>query len=144
MGDIPVKVKGVYADTRVHSSPVVLLCDGSERVVPIYVGILEAISINSALHNEVPPRPMTHDLIVSMLESFSAEITKVLIDDLDYGTFYARLTVKFKESLKEFDARPSDCIALALRTGADVFMSDMVFMKASVNKEDLKHIVSSF
>ncbi|MHC1566915.1 MAG: bifunctional nuclease family protein [Candidatus Syntropharchaeia archaeon] len=142
MKNISVKVKGVYmSNTPSGPAPVVLLHEG-EKVIPIFVGIAEAISINAALHNQVFPRPMTHDLMVSMLDLLNVSIKEVLIDDLDEGIYYARLVLQYNESKKELDARPSDCLALALRTGAEIFVSEEVFEKAAVNQEEMKGITA--
>ena len=93
---VPVRVKGVYIAESEGSAPapVVLLEDEKSTIVPIFVGLSEAISIHHALMGEISPRPMTHDLFISVLESLCASITNVLIDDLDEGVYYARLTVK--------------------------------------------------
>ena len=146
MGDqIPVKVMGVYVveSGEGFAAPVVLLEDLSSRIVPIFVGLSEAISINQALSGEISPRPTTHDLFISTLESFNAKITHVLIDDLDEGIYYARLTVTLDSTRREIDARPSDCLALALRSGASVQMHENVISKSNVDKSalgDLKEI----
>ncbi len=82
---VPVRVKGVYIAESEGSAPVpvVLLEDEMARIVPIFVGLSEAVSIHHALSGELSPRPMTHDLFISVLECLSASITNVLIDDLD-------------------------------------------------------------
>jgi bifunctional DNase/RNase len=119
---VPVKVKGVYiADSESNSpAPVVLLEDEKARIVPIFVGLSEAISIYHALSGELSPRPMTHDLFISLLENLKATINKVLIDDLDGGVYYARLSIIKDTKETEIDARPSDCLALALRAKAPI------------------------
>ena len=85
-------------------------------MVPIYIGLAEAISIDIALRNETTPRPMTHDLMKSVMDNFNINIDRILIDDLDEQVFYARLMLKDTDKDIEIDARPSDCIALAVRT----------------------------
>src|SRR5450759_3542885 len=88
MGDevIAVEIKGIYmVSTTTGHAPVVLLTDDGHRFLPIYIGISEAISISAALNGEVPSRPMTHDLIMSILENFEASIVTVVIDDVDEG-----------------------------------------------------------
>ncbi|MDY6966406.1 MAG: bifunctional nuclease family protein [Halobacteriota archaeon] len=121
-------------------TPVVFLSDENDNIVPIYVGIAEAISINGALRKETTPRPMTHDLMVSILDSLEAKITKILIDDIDDGVYYARLFIQYNASTKELDARPSDCLALALRTDVSVFVSEDVFEKVSMKKDDFEQL----
>ena len=141
---VPVRVKGVYiADSQDSSpAPVVLLEDEKERIVPIFVGLSEAISIYHALSGELSPRPMTHDLFISVLDSLSASITNVLIDDLDGGIYYARLTVKADSRQSEIDARPSDCLALALRAKAPIEIREKVLAEAGISKSDVEKLTS--
>ncbi|MGB3919776.1 bifunctional nuclease family protein [Methanothrix sp.] len=141
---VPVRVKGVYIAESEGSNPapVVLLEDEGGRIVPIFVGLSEAISIHHALCGELAPRPMTHDLFISVLESLSASITNVLIDDLDGGIYYARLTIKSDSRQSEIDARPSDCLALALRAKAPIEVQEMVMAEASISKSDAERLTS--
>lgn len=141
---VPVRVKGVYiADSGGSSpAPVVLLEDEQARVVPIFVGLSEAISIHHALSGELSPRPMTHDLFISVLESLSASITNVLIDDLEGGIYYARLTIKSDSKQSEIDARPSDCLALALRAKAPIEVQEKVISDAGISKSDMEKLTS--
>lgn len=141
MDEIQVKVNKVcIVGTKAQPMPVVFLSDEKDRFVPICIGIAEAASITSAMRNEIAPRPMTHDLMVSMLDTFDAAINKILIDEIDDGVYYARLFIKLNESIKELDARPSDCLALALRTGTDIFISGGVFDKVSIDKNEMELI----
>lgn len=136
---LKVKVKGVYA---VHAggdmvAPVVLLEDEASRIVPVFVGLSEAVSIYQALSGMVSPRPTTHDLFVSTLENLGASITGVLIDDLDGGVYYARLSVSIDSVEREVDARPSDCMALALRSGAPITIQEKVVVESAMDRKDL-------
>jgi hypothetical protein len=136
---LKVKVKGVYA---IHASgdmvaPVVLLEDEASRIVPVFVGLSEAISIFQALSGQVSPRPTTHDLFVSTLDSLGARIAGVLIDDLDDGVYYARLSVSIDSVEREVDARPSDCMALALRSGAPITIQEKVVLESSMDRKNL-------
>ncbi|MDY6932285.1 MAG: bifunctional nuclease family protein [Halobacteriota archaeon] len=141
MGEVSVKIDGVYmVGTRMQPVPVVLLSDEQGNSVPIYIGVAEAISIKSALMNETTPRPMTHDLMVSLIGCLDGTVARILIDDLDEGVYYARLFIKKNGSQKELDARPSDCIALALRSDAEILVSESVFEKAALDKEELKKL----
>jgi hypothetical protein len=106
------------------------------------VGLSEAISIHHALSGELAPRPMTHDLFISALESLSASITNALIDDLDGGIYYARLTIKNDSRKNEIDARPSDCLALALRAKASIEVRERVVADASISKSDAEKLTS--
>jgi len=141
---VPVRVKGVYIAESEGSSPapVVLLEDERARIVPIFVGLSEAISIHHALSGELSPRPMTHDLFISVLECLSASITSVLIDDLDGGVYYARLTIKSDSKQSEIDARPSDCLALALRSHAPIEVQEKVVLESSISKSDVEKLTS--
>jgi uncharacterized protein len=141
---IPVKVKGVYIAEAIGSSPapVVMLEDDKARLVPIFVGLSEAISIHHALAGELSPRPMTHDLFISVLESLNASINKVLIDDLDGGVYYARLSIKSGSKESEIDARPSDCLALALRAKAPIQIQEKIITESSIKKGDMENLLS--
>jgi bifunctional DNase/RNase len=141
---VPVRVKGVYIAESEGSSPapVVLLEDNAGRIVPIFVGLSEAISIHHALLGELSPRPMTHDLFISALECLSASITNVLIDDLEGGIYYARLTIKSETRQSEIDARPSDCLALALRAKAPIELQEKVAADAAISRSDMEKLTS--
>ena len=139
---LKVKVKGVYA---LHAggdmvAPVVLLEDEASRIVPVFVGLSEAISIYHALSGSVSPRPTTHDLFVSTLETLGARISGVLIDDLDGGVYYARLSVSINSVEREVDARPSDCMAIALRSGAPITIQEKVVLESSMERKDLDNL----
>jgi bifunctional DNase/RNase len=107
-------------------------------MVPIYIGPAEAISIDIALRKETTPRPMTHDLVKSIMENFSINIDRIIIDDLDEQVFYARLMLKDTDKEIEIDARPSDCIALAVRTNASIFIDPEIFEKVAVDRKDIE------
>ncbi len=134
----PVQVKGIYmVSTTTGHTPVVLLTDDGERFLPIYIGISEAISINAALHGEISARPMTHDLIMSILENFDATIATVVIDDVDEGIYYAQLSIKVNGDERQLDARPSDCIALAIRSETTVYIRRSILDDTAISKDDL-------
>jgi len=78
--------------------------------------------------------------MVSMLDTFGAAINKILIDEIDDGVYYARLFIRVNESVKELDARPSDCLALALRTGSDIFIRETVFEKVAIDKNEMESL----
>lgn len=136
---VPVQVKGVYfVSTITGPQAVVFISGDSERMVPIYIGLAEAISIDIALRNETTPRPMTHDLMKSVMDNFNIRIDRILIDDLDEQVFYARLMLKDTDREIEIDARPSDCIALAVRTSAKIFIDREILDKVAVSKQDIE------
>lgn len=133
--DVLVKVAGVFmANTPETPGPVVFLESEQKRVLPIYIGVSEAFSIQTAIDNTPYPRPLTHDLFINVLENLGLQIEKIVIDDISEGVFFSRLIITRNGDRVEFDARPSDCIALAVRTNAPVFVSQKVMEKASVEK----------
>lgn len=107
--------------------------EDESRVLPIFIGANEAQSIALALNEEPPPRPMTHDLMKGMLETLDCAVTRVDIIDIREGTFFGRVHMS-RGSIEEteYDARPSDAIALALRFQAPIFMHRKVFEEAAV------------
>ncbi len=84
---------------------------------------------------------MTHDLVISLLKKLNAKIDGVVIDDLEDGIYYARLIIQMDGNKKELDARPSDCIALALRADAKIRVKKSVIDAAAVNKDEIKHSI---
>ena len=136
---VPVNVRGVYfVSTITGPQAVVFLSDNGERMVPIYIGPAEAISIDIALRKETTPRPMTHDLLKSIMDNFAIGIDRILIDDLDEQVFYARLMLRNGGREIEIDARPSDCIALAVRTDAHIFIEQGILDKVSIDRKDIE------
>ncbi|RMF89962.1 MAG: bifunctional nuclease family protein [Methanobacteriota archaeon] len=132
---VRVKITGVFvANTPDAPSPVVFLESDEKRVLPIYIGASEAFSIQTALDNTPYPRPLTHDLFLNILENTGLQVEKIIIDDLSEGVFFSRLIIRRNGDRVEFDARPSDCIALAVRTNAPVYVSRDVMDTASVDK----------
>ena len=110
--------------------------DGKRRL-PIIIGTFEAQAIALELENIKPPRPMTHDLLKSAIEQFNAKVSKITINDVKEGTFYASIEIETKDGKKiTIDSRPSDAIALAVRTGTPIFVAEVVMMQAKlVNAE---------
>jgi len=129
---IEMKVAGIALDAATRS-PIVLLRDaGDRRQLPIYIGQDQARAIIGALENQAPPRPLTHDLIVNLLEDWDMAVERVIIHSLQDNTFYAILTVRQGENKKELDARPSDAIAIALRTKSPIWVMEEVVADASI------------
>ena len=133
---IPMTIKGLMLDP-VSNSPIVVLKDGEDKVfLPIWVGIFEANAIALELESVSTPRPMTHDLIRNMIQQMDAEVTKIVINELRESTFYALIHMRLAERVVTIDARPSDAIALALRTEAPIFVDQSVLDQAQTISAD--------
>ncbi|AFZ11825.1 MAG TPA: bifunctional nuclease family protein [Oculatellaceae cyanobacterium] len=129
---IEMKVAGIALDA-VTRSPIVLLKDGSDRrALPIFIGQDQAKAIISALENQAPPRPLTHDLMANMFEAWNMKLERIIINSLQDNTFYALMIVSQGEVKKEIDARPSDAIAIAIRTNAPIWVMEEVIADASI------------
>jgi bifunctional DNase/RNase len=133
MGMREVIIKALLVDPS-NNSPVVLLKDRkSQKALPIWIGDAEAISIAFGLQNEDFPRPLTHALMKEMLEDLRASVERVVIKEVKDGTYFASIFVKDAAGgLLEFDARPSDSLALSLRAGCPIFIADSVFDAAAI------------
>lgn len=126
---LPLDVVGVRVEMP-SNQPIVLLREtGGERYLPIWIGAVEATAIAFAQQGVVPPRPLTHDLLRDVLSALGRELRQVRITDLDDGVFFA--TLVFDDGT-EVGARPSDAIALALRTGAAIVGADAVLDEAGI------------
>jgi bifunctional DNase/RNase len=98
-----------------------------ERSFPIVIGIVEIFAIDRRLKGIAPPRPMTHDLLASVIENLGARIEKIVINDLRQHTFFARIHLSMNGRTIEIDSRPSDAIALCAATKAPIFVAEHVF-----------------
>jgi bifunctional DNase/RNase len=115
----------------VTSMPIVILKDvGSNNVLPIWVGIYEANAIALEIEKVSTPRPMTHDLIKTLLHGLDAGIRKVVVNELKEDTFFAVIWVERNGELISVDSRPSDALALALRLDCPIFVDDAVLRSA--------------
>mgnify|MGYP005848248193 FL=1 len=131
---IEMKVAGIALDAATRS-PIVLLRDASERrALPIYISQDQARSIISAIEQQTPPRPMTHDLMINILEAWDLRLERIIVHALEENTFFAVLKMVNADGKvkKEIDARPSDAIALALRTDASIWVMEEVVADASI------------
>lgn len=113
-------------------APLVLLRERDEprRVLPIFVGPVEATAIALALGDESPPRPLTHDLMVTLVETAQARVERVEVTELRDGTFLAELAVSGPAGVRRVDSRPSDAIALAVRVDAPLYVAGAVLEEA--------------
>lgn len=127
---------GVDPQRRV---PFVLLADDDvHRLLPIYIGRFEANAIATQLQGQGFPRPLTHDLLRSVIEELGGRLDHVAVTALSDSTFYAVLHLEADGRPLELDARPSDAIALALRTGAPILVAEAVLQEAQVLYEELQ------
>jgi len=127
---IKVELSRIIIDEQKKEQVIVLKEKQGSRYLPIVIGIGEAEAIRMQLSGFVPPRPLTHDLLQTVLTTLDATLEKVVIDKLVESTFHAKLFLKLKDSgTKIVDARPSDSIALAVRTKSPLFIEDAVFEK---------------
>ena len=127
---IEMTIKGLMVDP-ITNSPIVILRDREgQRVLPIWVGIFEANAIALQIENISTPRPMTHDLLRNVIQDLKASVQKVVVCDLQENTFYALIYLSLNGDTLAIDARPSDAIALALRTRAPIFVEDTVIDNA--------------
>lgn len=123
---VEMTIKGLMIDP-VTNMPIVLLRDLDDRkVLPIWVGPVEANAIALQIENVATPRPMTHDLVRNLVQELGAKLSRVIIADLKEGTFFAYLEITRDGEVLLVDARPSDAIALALRTRTPVFVDAKV------------------
>jgi bifunctional DNase/RNase len=125
------KVAGISVDPFTNT-PIVLLKDLDDKdVLPIWIGLLEASSIATALENISTPRPMTHDLLKNILDNLHVKVLKIEVNDLKDNTYYALLHLEVNKKRFTVDARPSDAIAIAIRTGASIFVEESVIQRSA-------------
>lgn len=129
---LEVKVSGLALDQA--NSPVVLLQEvGGNKTLPIWIGPAEANAIALVLHGMKTERPLTHDLMKTIVNALQVKVTKILISDLKENTFYAKIFLERDGSIFSIDARPSDSIALALRIKAPIFVAKEVMQSGGTS-----------
>src|SRR5438552_18244661 len=129
------------------NNPIVLLreAEGEHRVLPIFIGAMEATAIAFALQGIVTQRPMTHDLLKNVLGEIEVQVDRIVITELREGTFYAIIQMSRNGSRYEVSSRPSDAIALAVRVNVPIFAQEEVLTEASiVIKDDEEQEVEKF
>ena len=127
---VEMKVQGIFFDSETNQSIVVLKEESSGRTLPIWVGLFEANAITMGIEHTWTPRPMTHDLIKNLIEGMKAKVRRITVNDLRSNTFYAVISLEVDGRKVDIDSRPSDAIALALRTRAPIFVEDTVIDNA--------------
>lgn len=123
-------IKGLMMDPVTNMPILVLRDEAGERTLPIWIGMFEAHAVALQLENSRSTRPMTHDLITHVIGVLGGAVTEVHITDVRDGTFYAVIYLTANGDLMAVDARPSDALALALRTRAPVFVAEHVLADA--------------
>jgi bifunctional DNase/RNase len=142
---IEMTIKGLMVDP-ITNMPIVMLKDmQGDRVLPIWVGIFEANAIALQIENIATPRPMTHDLLRNIIKDLEGTVERVVVCDLRDNTFYAVIYLTVRGESVAIDARPSDAIALALRTSSPILVEERVIDNArnldlSSDREDSKHL----
>jgi uncharacterized protein len=117
--------------------PFVLLADAEEkRLLPIWIGPFEANAIATEMQGKAFPRPLTHDLLRSIIETLGYAVTQVAVTRLEEGTFFAELTLEGADRVLRVDARPSDALALALRTNAEIWVDEQVLSENQIIAEE--------
>ena len=127
---IEMTIKGLMVDP-ITNLPIVILKDkGGDRVLPIWVGIFEANAIALQIENIATPRPMTHDLLRNVITDLEGRVDRIVVSDLKENTFYAVIHLTVRGERVAIDARPSDAIALALRTHSPILVEENVIDNA--------------
>jgi len=127
---IEMTIKGLMVDP-VTNVPIVVLKDKQgERVLPIWVGVFEANAIALQIENIATPRPMTHDLLRNVISDLDGQVDRIVVSDLKESTFYAVIHLTVRGERVAIDARPSDAIALALRTHSPILVEESVIENA--------------
>ena len=121
----PLLVEGIIQHNE-KDAPRLLLRDNRGRALEIPIGLCEAKAVQMGLDNETAPRPMTHDLMLVIAAQLDAQITRVVLDDVSGGTYFARLTLTTPDEVLTLDCRPSDGVALAIRARAPILATEAV------------------
>ena len=133
---IKMDVKALIVDP-IANMPVVILRDEAEtNLLPIWVGVFEANAIALQMEGVTTPRPMTHDLLKNLIEKIQGDVVRVVINNLQENTFYAQIHLRVADRDLAIDSRPSDAIALALRTSAPVYVEESVLEKSKHSSDD--------
>jgi len=127
-----VNIASMAIDPTSNTPIIILKSVKGDQAVPIWIGLLEATSIASALRDIKFDRPMTHDLFKNFIDNLEMVVSKVEVCDLKDNTFYARIYFESKDKRFDMDARPSDAIAIAIRFGAPIYVDDKIFEKSQM------------
>lgn len=129
--DVEVELSRIIINETSDQQIIVLKERHGQRAFPIVIGIVEIFAIDRRLKGIEPPRPMTHDLLASVIEHLGAKVERIVIDDLRNHTFFAKIYLTLDGRTVKVDSRPSDAIALCAAIDAPIFVADQVFDKTS-------------
>ena len=124
--DVEVELSRIVINETSDQQIIVLKECHGERSFPIVIGVVEIFAIDRRLKGIKPPRPMTHDLLDSVIKKLGAEIEKIVINDLKHHTFFARITLNMDGRNVDIDSRPSDAIALGVASGTPIYVAEHV------------------
>ena len=130
--DVEAELSRIIINETSDQQIIVLKERHGKRSFPIVIGIVEIFAIDRRLKGIQPPRPMTHDLLDSVIENLGAKIEKIVISDLRNHTFYAKIYLSSDGQTVEIDSRPSDAIALGAASNAPIFVAEHVFERTSL------------
>jgi len=128
--EIEMTIKGLMIDPITNMPIIVLRDEEGQRVLPIWVGVFEANAIALQMENVQTPRPMTHDLLKNVIDDLRGHVERIVVCELKENTFYATIYIRVDGRIQTVDARPSDAIALALRTRSKIFVEHTVIENA--------------
>jgi len=130
---VEMELNKIIIDEKRQDQIIVLKEKSGERFLPIIIGFLEANAIKMKVSGIVPPRPLTHDLLQSVVETLGAEVKRIIIDKLEDSTFHAKIVLATGDNKESsIDARPSDSIALAVRVKAPIFVEEEVIKRSEI------------
>lgn len=130
--EVEMKIRGLMVDPSTNMPVVILKDPNSEAVLPIWVGLYEAQAIQLEVVKATTPRPYTHDLLKNVVSGLNAQVQRVVVSELRGDTFYAVIWVEQNGEIVAIDARPSDALALALRSDCPIFVAEEVLQAAKV------------
>jgi len=125
-----------------YGAPIIFLREKKEekprRVLPIWIGLPEAAAISWKINKEKPSRPMTHDLMLNIIDEIGVTVKSIIVHSIKDSTFYGKIVLEKNEELIEIDSRPSDAIALALRAEAPIYVEEEVLESSGLSEDELK------
>ena len=149
--EVEMKIRGLMMDP-ITNMPIVILKEAAgSNILPIWVGVYETNAIQLEIEKVVTPRPMTHDLIKSVLLGLQAHVRKIVVTNIKDDTFYAVIWIEREGQMISIDSRPSDALALALRIDCPIYVDDVVLSssktqnsaKDGINNEELKRFLEN-